>query len=518
MDEQNELSHLSPGWAATSLGEVADVIRGISFPKEARTNAPQEGLIACLRTTNVQRNVEWDDLWFVPKVYVRRDEQIVEKDDILISTANSLELVGKVARVGSIPYKATIGAFISTIRPSREVDPHFLFLQLTSSQFRATLRGTASTTTNISNISTSSVLNARIALPPLPEQHRIVAKIEQLFSDLDAGVATLEQAKQQLKRYRQSVLKAAVEGKLTAEWRVQHIEEIIKTEDKWKPKELTIPRKRAGRLWGSGHVPELSESEKANLPEGWHWSKVRDLGSDPENTVQVGPMSMQSRDFEDSGVPVLNVGCVHWGRFEERKLDYLPEEKAKNFDRYRIFANDVLFTRSGTVGRSAVARSRQNNWLMTFHLLRVRPDTDICRSDYLQMVFEGAEHVRRQTREASIGTTRAGFNTNLLAMLDVPLPSVAEQDQIISEVERRLSVADQIEKTINTSLKQAERLRQSILKRAFAGKLVPQDATDEPAEKLLERIRATKADLTISIPIKRSAKNKTNVKQARLMK
>ncbi len=204
-------------------------------------------------------------------------------------------------------------------------------------------------------------------------------------------------------------------------------------------------------------------------------------------------MSMRSEDFAETGVPVLNVGCVRWGAFDETKLNFLPFDKATAFDRYRIQAGDVLFTRSGTVGRSAVARPHQNGWLMTFHLLRVRTDLRNCHPEYLRTVFEGAEHIRRQTREASIGTTRAGFNTNLLADLDVPLPPLAEQHRIVAEVEQRLSVLDEMETTVTADLKRAERLRQAILARAFAGQLVPQDPTDEPASALLERIKAERS-------------------------
>ena len=130
---------------------------------------------------------------------------------------------------------------------------------------------------------------------------------------------------------------------------------------------------------------------------------------------------------------------------------------------------------------------------MTFHLLRVRTSRERCLPQYLRIVFEGAEHIHRQTREASIGTTRRGFNTRLLAELDVPLPPLAEQHRIVGEVERRLSVVSEMEKQVETALKRGERLRQAILKYAFEGKLVPQDPNDEPASVLLDRIQAERA-------------------------
>ena len=118
---------LPNGWAWTTIGDTLSIVRGISFPKDARTDTPATGYIACLRTTNVQREVEWDDLWFVPGQFVKRQEQFVQLDDILISTANSLELVGKVARVKSLPCTATLGAFISLIRVPSELDPAFIY-------------------------------------------------------------------------------------------------------------------------------------------------------------------------------------------------------------------------------------------------------------------------------------------------------------------------------------------------------------------------------------------------------
>jgi type I restriction enzyme S subunit len=264
------------------------------------------------------------------------------------------------------------------------------------------------------------------------------------------------------------VLKSACEGLLVLqdekEGLAKDLLEIVRPE-------VSKNKKRAGRLWGSGSVPKISDEERANIPNSWVWAKVKDLGFDPDETVQVGPMSMQSKDFEDDGLPVLNVGCVQWGYFVESKLNYLPSHKAAEFGRYKIQSGDVLFTRSGTVGRCAVARERQNGWLMTFHLLRVRPNPEKCIPDYLQIVFEGANHIRKQTRDASIGTTRAGFNTNLLAMLDIPLAPLDEQQRIVAEVERRLSVVRQVESVVEAGLVRAGRLRRAVLRSAFEGRL-----------------------------------------------
>jgi type I restriction enzyme S subunit len=215
---------------------------------------------------------------------------------------------------------------------------------------------------------------------------------------------------------------------------------------------------------------------------------------------------MQSRDFEERGVPVLNVGCVQWGKFDESKLDYLPMHKASAFERYRILPDDLLFTRSGTVGRCAIATARQHGYLMTFHLLRVRPTRMKCLPKYLQFVFQGATHIQRQTTEAAIGSTRAGFNTNLLANLDVPLPPLVEQEEIVRCVEALFRFADQIEARYQNAQAFVDKLTQSILAKAFRGELVPTEAelahrggrNYEPASVPVERTREERCELPIA--------------------
>lgn len=334
--------------------------------------------------------------------------------------------------------------------------------------------------------------NFRIALPPSEEQGRIVSVIESYFSRLDDARALLGRVQRNLRRYRAAVLKAAVEGRLI--FRATEASADAGTYSRalreLPPKAAQTRKKRAGRLWGSGTVPMLTDEERQMLPAGWRWVKVRDLApTSADEVVQVGPMSMRSADFADDGIPVLNVGSIKWDRIDESKVHFLPARKAAQFSRYMVRQGDVLFTRSGTVGRSAVAQGRHEGWLMTFHLLRARLDPNVCSPGYLRIVFEGAPHVRRQTREASIGTTRAGFNTNLLANLDIPLPSTAEQAEIVCEVERLLSESETISQQVHHALQRTQMLRRAVLRWAFEGRLVDQDPADEPAGALLDRIR-----------------------------
>ena len=207
--------HPAPrGWKKSRLGDVIDIIRGISFPKEVKATEPREGYVACLRTTNVQRSVEWRNLWFVPAAYVKHADQYVRSGDILISTANSYDLVGKVAPITVIAYRATLGAFISLLRPRDQLDAKFAYYQIAWEDTQKRIRATATATTNISNVSIKALANVKIIYPPIAQQKHIVAEIEKQFSRLDGAVANLRCVKANLKRYRAAVLKAAAEGRL----------------------------------------------------------------------------------------------------------------------------------------------------------------------------------------------------------------------------------------------------------------------------------------------------------------
>ncbi len=217
-DEQ----HLPDGWACTTLLDACIVERGITFPASAKMSTPANGAIACLRTANVQNTVDWDDLIYVPRSFMKSLSKLLQEEDILISMANSRELVGKVSFVSSVLVESTLGGFIAALRSTALVDSRYLFFYLRASATQEGLRSRASQTVNIANISLTTIYETPLYVAPLAEQRRIVAAIEQQFTRLDAGVAALKRAQIALKRYRAAVLKAAVEGSLTADWRAAH--------------------------------------------------------------------------------------------------------------------------------------------------------------------------------------------------------------------------------------------------------------------------------------------------------
>ena len=480
---------LPQGWVWVTLGEMADIVRGVSFPKNARKLEPQAGHVACLRTANVQREVEWGDLWFVPEEYIKLESRYVQPLDVLISVSNSLELVGKVAQVTKPPQKSTLGAFISLLRFSSSLDAKFYYYQMASLEVQEEIRYSASTTTNISNISSSKLSGITLKIPPLPEQHRIVAEIEKQFTRLDASAAALKRAQANLKRYRASVLKSACEGRL-----VPTEAELARSEGRdYEPADLHLERILSERRaqWESqkkrrGKYKEPVAPDTTNLPdlpEGWVWATWSQLSG----RVTVGHVGPMKHEYVDAGVPFLRSQNVRANRFDSEGIKYVSPAFHKRLSKSTLRPGDLLVVRSGSVGVTCVVPTSLTEANCADLVIVKRPKGIEPHYASYYMNSIGAKGI---VRSGQVGVALIHFNTKSVESMPIPLPPLAEQRRIVAEVDRRLSVIQQAEAAVDAGLKRVERLRQSILKQAFSGKLVPQDPNDEPASVLLERIQA----------------------------
>ena len=283
-----------------------------------------------------------------------------------------------------------------------------------------------------------------VALPPLSEQHRIVAKIEELFSSLDKGIESLKTAQQQLKVYRQAVLKWAFEGKLTN-----------------------------------------TKVKEGELPERWKLVKLGDVCID----VEYGTAAKSKKIGK---VPVLRMGNIQDGKFDWSDLAYTDDEV--EIKKYLLKKNDVLFNRTNSpewVGKTAMYKGERPA-IFAGYLIRINLIEKIIDASYLTHYLNSYIAKNYGNSVKTFGVNQVNINGTKLKTYPLPLPVLSEQHAIVAEIESRLSVCDKIEESIEQSLRQSESLRQSILKKAFEGKLVPQDPNDEPASKLLERIKAEK--------------------------
>ncbi len=356
-----------------------------------------------------------------------------------------------------------------------------------------------------------------VPLPPLAEQHRIVEKIEELFSDLDKGIESLKATQQQLKIYRQAVLKWAFEGKLTAKWREEkkHKGELksadelldqIKAEREKRDRTQLQEWHEAVKTWEAngkqGKKPgkpkkarEVEALIKANtdslfeVPKSWCWVKLGEI-----TEVSGGVTKNAQKNLLSLKLPYIRVANVYANQLDLGEILEIGLRE-NEVGRVLLKKNDLLVVEGNgsieQIGRVAIWNGAIEPCVHQNHIIKARAIKCLNIKFILHFLLshQGREFIKKEAASTSGLYT---LSLSKVENLKIPLSSIEEQDQIVQEIEFRLSICDRLEATITENLTRAEALRQSILKQAFEGKLVPQDPNDEPAEKLIERIRQEK--------------------------
>ncbi len=371
-----------------------------------------------------------------------------------------------------------------------------------------------------------------IKLAPLPIQRAIVSKIEALFSDLDNGIANLKKAQEQLKIYRQAVLKKAFEGELTKEWRtlrqaqgtpIPTAEELLKqikeerqnhynqqVED-WKKAVKDWEKK--GKVGKKPNKPrkikELSPftkdelNEFVDLPKNWIWSKVDKIIDHNTHSIKAGPFgsSLKKSFYVETGYKIYGQEQVISGNHKYGDY-YVNENKFKELISCAIKPKDALISLVGTVGKVLILPDDCEQGIINPRLIKISFNK-FYSPTFFKYYFESA-YLKSLYAHKSHGATMDIITLGIIQELPFPLFSISEQTQIVQEIEFRLSVCDKIEKSINESIEKAEALRQSILKKAFEGRLLSvaeieqcKKAADyEPASELLKKITNEKLRIT----------------------
>lgn len=356
------------------------------------------------------------------------------------------------------------------------------------------------------NLTHSRFSTLEVPLPPLNEQKRIVAKIEELFSELDAGEESLRKARRQLGVYRQSLLKQAFEGKLTAAWREQNprllespeqllariqAERQARYEDRLKEWKKTVKNWEAGKLKGKKPIkPREAEvvpltkdaiSGLPVLPSPWMWTSLSELSDHivdgthkTPKYVAHGVQFISAKDINDFTISFANTRFI------------TPEEHEELWRRCKPSKGDILLTKSGTIGRVAVVKT--DHEFSVFESVAVVPISRSVGAQFFAFqIYCTVQGTFGAANQKGVGVRHLHLED--IRKLPTSLPSLAEQQEIVRLLDEQFTVIEQNEREIDTALKRSEALRQSILKKAFSGQLVAQDPADEPAGMLLERIR-----------------------------
>lgn len=358
---------------------------------------------------------------------------------------------------------------------------------------------------NLPRVSAQRLGEYRFHLAPLPEQHRIVAKIEDLFAKLDAGVAALKRAEANLERYRASVLKAAVEGRLTGQWRKVNPpdetgEELLKQilaerRRRWEEEQLAkfeAKGKKPPKNWKKQYKePRASDTnDLSKLPEGWCWASLGQVAD-----FQNG-RAFPSKEYADSGVRLLRPGNLHSsGRvnWSEKNTRHMPEEWAERFPQYIVGSDELVMNLTAQslkdefLGR-VVETAPNERCLLNQRLARITSFPGLNRRFLLAVLR--AWRFRHFVATLNSGSLIQHMFTSQLHEFVFPLPPQSEQHIVVAELDRLLTDCSACDAALDYGLGTRSSLRQSILKRAFQGRLVPQDPDDEPASVLLESVRA----------------------------
>ncbi|KKO20615.1 MAG: restriction endonuclease subunit S [Candidatus Brocadia sp.] len=376
-------------------------------------------------------------------------------------------------------------------RPRECVIAKYIFYSIIQQQFRRIAESNMTGSVGQKRVTTLFFSEFEIPLPPFPEQHRIVSKIEELFSELDKGIESLKTAHQQLKIYRQAVLKWAFEGRLTEEWRKEN--SILNTAYDYLRQVSEIRKKNflEAKKNGIKRIEKNYDFEFRRSEEIKTWANAT-LNKLIYIAGRIGWRGLTKDEYTIEGPMFLSVHSLNYGKYVEFKDAYhISEERYLESPEIMLKEKDILLCKDGAgIGKIGIINKLPSEATVNSSLLIIR-GMEIFIPEFLYHLLSGPK-LQGIVRKRITGSATPHLFQNDIRKFELLIPPLEEQHQIVSEIETRLSVCDKLEETITTALRQGDALRQSILKKAFEGRLVEQDPNDEPASKLLERIKADK--------------------------
>lgn len=495
----NENHKIPQNWEVATVGQICENLQyGYTTSSSVEPCGPK-----FLRITDIQNgNVQWSNVPYCLIESGAVNKYLLKKNDILFARTGGT--VGKSFIVSNVPEMSVFASYLIRLSAHSEIAPKYLYYFFQSASYweqiglkKGGLQG---------NVNATTLSSLTLLICPLQEQHRIVAKIEELFSELDQGVKNLKTAQAQLKVYRQALLKQAFEGKLTEQWRRDNQDQLESASDLQKRiqeersqryqqqlQEWEANGKQGTKPRASKELAPLSAEEIADLtslPEGWSWHSLGDF----IYSIDAGKsFKCDEREPLEGEVGVAKVSAITWGEYDESESKTCMDISKEN-DNYLIRTEDFILSRANTidlVGACVIAKKVTKRIMLSDKTLRIS-FLGFPQEYFLQ--YLRCRLGRRQIMNLSTGNQESMRNIgqDRIRSILIPMCSTVESIKVLDILSSKLSNIDQLELTITTALKQSEALRQSILKKAFSGQLVAQDANDEPASVLLERIKIEK--------------------------
>ena len=464
---------LAKGWRWVTLREIAQISGGVTKGQKRRPNEIVQK-VPYLRVANVQRG--YLDLSEVKEIEASESEVQalqLQVGDILFNEGGDRDKLGRGwIWNGELPVCVHQNhVFRARLRDSNDSPKFISFYGNSEGQRYFMAQGKQ--TTNLASINLTKLGQLPIPLPPPENQRRIVAEIEKQFTRLEAGVAALRRVQANLKRYRAAVLKAACEGRL-----VPTEAELARAEG--RPFEsgqqllarILTERRQNWQGRGKYKAPDAPcPPTEVNLPHGWVWTGFEQLSEGAKNAIKAGPFgsSLKKEFYTETGFKIYGQeqvikGDAYFGDY------FISEALFENLRSCEVKAGDILISLVGTTGKVLILPDDCAPGIINPRLLKVSLNRSGVAPKFIKIIMESAT-TKAFFKLAAHGGTMDVLNLGILKTLPIALPPLAEQTRVVAEVERRLSVVEELETVVTTNLQRATRLRQSILQKAFTGEL-----------------------------------------------
>lgn len=432
------------GFKAACLGDIADFEMG-QAPPGRECNKDGVGTVFV-------KTGEFGELFPEKKEWTTKPLKFGKDGDVFIC------VVGATCGKLNLGIDCAIGRSVAAIRPKGGAETRFIYYQLMPwvLKLRASSSGSAQGV-----ISKKQLKEVPVVIAPREQQTRIVAEIEKQFSRLDEAVANLKRVKANLKRYKAAVLKAAVEGKLTEEWRKQHPD--VEPADKLLER-ILVERREKWQGRGKYKEPVAPDTtDLPELPEGWVLVQLQSL------VTLLGDGLHGTPNY----TPGTKYFFINGNNLNNGKIEIKPSTKTVSYEELQkhkkiLNSNTVLVSINGTLGNVAFYNGEEvmlGKSACYFNLC------DSVSKGFIKTILDSPYFMNYAITNAT-GSTIKNLSLKAMNSFPVPLPSIKEQHQIVSEAERRLSIVDGAENQLDADLRRSDRLRQSILKKAFTGGLI----------------------------------------------
>ncbi len=473
---------MSNNWRTVPLSEISDI-----NPRLGKTALGDKELFSFVPMAAVgAADGSIDVSSKRPYIKVKKGFTPFKSGDVLFAKITPCMENGKMAVVPKLENCYGFGSTeFHVIRPKDGVDPKYVYYFVSRSDFRKDAAHHMTGAVGQKRVPTDFLKLSSIPLPPtIEDQKRIVAEIEKQFSRLDEAVTALKRIHANLKRYKAAVLKAAVEGKLTEKWRKEHpgvepADQLLKRilaerRAKWEAEELAKMKAKGIKPKDDSWKKKYKEPagpDTANLPElpeGWVWAKFDQVA---ERVTKGSSPNWQGFEYCEQGIPFVRSQNIRWGTTDFSDIAFLPPEFNSVERKSVLCEGDVLLNIVGaSIGRAAIApKSAEggnvNQAVAVIRLLACGT------SNQFALLYLLSSQAQRRIHSEKVDVARANFSLEDIREMPLPFPPLAEQNYVAAEIDRRLSVTEELEATIETNLKRAERMRQTILRRAFGGGL-----------------------------------------------